>query len=132
MKQLIELYKEWCGAEPATTEKLPGAGSNRAYYRFTDADGGSVVGCIGTSRDENHAFVYLARHFTMRKLPVPKILAVSSDVLRYLMYVGVLMMLPLIIYKLCHFKEFKSENKHRLVEWGLLILLAILFIIFKG
>jgi len=84
MKQLIELYKEWCGAEPATTEKLPGAGSNRAYYRFTDADGGSVVGCIGTSRDENHAFVYLARHFSMRKLPVPQILAVSSDELRYL------------------------------------------------
>ena len=56
----------------------------------------------------------------------------DSDVLRYLMYVGVLMMLPLIIYKLCHFKEFKSENKHRLVEWGLIILLAILFIIFKG
>ena len=84
MKQLIELYKEWCGAEPVTTEKLPGAGSNRAYYRFTDADGGSVVGCIGTSRDENHAFVYLARHFSMRKLPVPQILAVSSDELRYL------------------------------------------------
>ena len=84
MKQLIELYKEWCGAEPATTEKLPGAGSNRAYYRFTDADGGSVVGCIGTSRDENHAFVYLDRHFSMRKLPVPQILAVSSDELRYL------------------------------------------------
>ena len=84
MKQLIELYKEWCGAEPVMTEKLPGAGSNRAYYRFTDADGGSVVGCIGTSRDENHAFVYLARHFSMRKLPVPQILAVSSDELRYL------------------------------------------------
>ena len=84
MKQLIELYKEWCGAEPASTEKLPGAGSNRAYYRLTDADGVSIIGCVGTSRDENHAFVYLARHFTMRKLPVPKILAVSDDGLRYL------------------------------------------------
>ena len=84
MKQLIELYKEWCGSEPVQTEKLPGAGSNRAYYRMTNADGVSVVGCVGTSRDENHAFVYLARHFTMRKLPVPQILAVSDDGLRYL------------------------------------------------
>ena len=84
MQQLIELYKKWQGAQPATIEKLPGAGSNRDYYRLTDADGLSVIGCIGTSRDENHAFVYLAQHFTMRQLPVPKVLAVSDDELRYL------------------------------------------------
>ena len=84
MKQLIDLYKKWCGAEPVTTEQLPGAGSNRVYYRMTGADGVSVVGCIGTSRDENHAFIYLARHFAMRQLPVPQVLAVSEDELRYL------------------------------------------------
>ena len=84
MEKLIALYKEWSGDVPATTEKLPGAGSNREYYRFRAADGSSVIGCIGTSRDENHAFVYLARHFTRRKLPVPRVLAVSSDELRYL------------------------------------------------
>ena len=84
MEKLIALYKEWSGNVPATTEKLPGAGSNREYYRFRAADGSSVIGCIGTSRDENHAFVYLARHFTRRKLPVPRVLAVSSDELRYL------------------------------------------------
>ena len=84
MEKLIALYREWSGAEPATTEKLPGAGSNRSYYRFRAADGSSVIGCIGTSRDENHAFVYLARHFTRRQLPVPQVLAVSDDELRYL------------------------------------------------
>ncbi len=84
MQQLLDLYRGWRGALPVSTEKLPGAGSNRAYYRLTDADGCSVVGCIGTSRDENHAFVYLARHFTKCKLPVPEILAVSDDELRYL------------------------------------------------
>jgi aminoglycoside/choline kinase family phosphotransferase len=63
---------------------LAGAGSNRQYYRLTDEDGQSVIGCIGTSRDENHAFVYLARHFTKRQLPVPEVLAVSDDELRYL------------------------------------------------
>ena len=84
MEKLIALYRDWSGAEPVTTEKLPGAGSNRSYYRFRAADGSSVIGCIGTSRDENHAFVYLARHFTRRQLPVPQILAVSDDELRYL------------------------------------------------
>ena len=84
MQQLIELYRQWRGAEPTSTERLAGAGSNRAYYRMVDEDGRSVIGCIGTSRDENHAFVYLARHFEKRQLPVPRVLAVSDDELRYL------------------------------------------------
>ncbi|MBR1548178.1 MAG: phosphotransferase, partial [Prevotella sp.] len=84
MQKLIELYRQWSGAEPHTVAKLPGAGSNREYYRMADAQGQTVVGCIGTSRDENHAFVYLARHFGQCQLPVPTILAVSDDELRYL------------------------------------------------
>ena len=84
MQKLLELYKKWSGAEPLQVEKLPGAGSNREYYRMLSANGESVVGCVGTSRDENHAFVYLAQHFTKRKLPVPQVLAVSSDELRYI------------------------------------------------
>ena len=84
MEKLLELYKRWSGAEPATTEKLPGTGSNREYYRFRAADGSSVIGCIGTSRDENHAFICLARHFTKRQLPVPQVLAATDDELRYL------------------------------------------------
>ena len=84
MQKLLELYRQWSGAEPATAEKLPGAGSNRQYYRLTAADGTSVIGCIGTSRDENHAFIYLAQHFTKRQLPVPRVLAASDDELRYL------------------------------------------------
>ncbi len=84
MKKLIELYKQWSGAEPQNVIKLPGAGSNREYFRMEASEGHSVVGCIGTSRDENHAFVYLARHFHQRQLPVPEVLAVSSDELRYL------------------------------------------------
>ena len=84
MKKLLELYQQWGGAEPQHVEKLAGSGSNREYYRLTGADGSTVVGCIGTSRDENHAFVYLARHFFSCRLPVPEILAVSGDELRYL------------------------------------------------
>ena len=100
MQQLISLYKAWSGGqEPDTIEELAVGGSNRKYYRLSapaathdstpatqDAEPmpQSVIGVIGTSRDENHAFVYLCRHFTKRQLPVPRLLAVSDDELRYL------------------------------------------------
>lgn len=90
MDALIKLFKEWSGAEPSRVEKLPGAGSNRQYFRLHVGNFAekqlpeTVIGCIGTSRDENHAFIYLTRHFTQRQLPVPQIMAVSSDELRYL------------------------------------------------
>jgi len=84
MEQLIELYRKWSGHDPRTVEPLEGAGSNRRYYRFYADDASTVIGVVGTSRDENHAFVYLTNHFTGCKLPVPKILAVSDDELRYL------------------------------------------------
>jgi aminoglycoside/choline kinase family phosphotransferase len=84
MQKLIALYERWSGEEPLHTEKLPGAGSNRAYYRLTGKEGHSVIGVVGTSRDEDHAFICLARHFVKRKLPVPHVLAVDDDELRYL------------------------------------------------
>ncbi|MCR4582502.1 MAG: phosphotransferase [Prevotella sp.] len=84
MQKLVELYKQWSGAEPQDMIRLAGAGSNREYYRMTDSQGHSVVGCIGTSRDENHAFVYLCKHFTDLHLPVPTVLAVSDDERRYI------------------------------------------------
>ena len=90
MEQLRELYRQWSGVEPAHVEQLAGAGSNRVYYRLTaPADSAlsiprEVIGCVGTSRDENRAFIALSRHFSEKKLPVPEILAVSNDESRYL------------------------------------------------
>ena len=84
MEKLVELYDMWHNSMPVNTVRLAGAGSNRAYYRLFDEEGNSVVGVVGTSRDENHAFIYLSEHFTKRQLPVPQILAVSDDCLRYL------------------------------------------------
>jgi len=84
MEKLAELYRKWAEADPVAVERMPGAGSNRQYYRLRGSDGGSVVGVIGTSREENHAFVYLSRHFKTRQLPVPEVLAVDTDELRYL------------------------------------------------
>ena len=84
MKQLTDLYTQWKGEAPVKVEQLPGAGSNRQYFRMTGADGEHVIGVVGTSRDEDHAFIYLTHHFTKRRLPAPRILAVSDDELRYI------------------------------------------------
>ncbi len=84
MQKLLDLYCSWKGSSPANVEKLQAAGSNREYYRLTANDGTTVVGVIGTSQDEDHAFIYLSEHFKQQKLPVPQILAVSDDKLVYL------------------------------------------------
>ncbi len=84
MEQLTSLYKAYTGHDPLHCEVITGSGSNRQYYRLTDADGKSLIGVVGTSRDENHAFCYLSRHFTLRQLPVPQVLTESEDGLRYL------------------------------------------------
>lgn len=84
MQKLLDLYKQWSGVEPVNVQKLPVAGSNREYYRLFDAEGSTVIGVVGTSRDEDHAFIYLSNHFTKRQLSVPKVLAVSGDELCYL------------------------------------------------
>lgn len=95
MEALKQFFRQWSGADPLRVEKLAGAGSNRVYYRLyadpaqtATADGDArlqcVIGCVGTSADENRAFVYLSRHFAARQLPVPQILAVSDDGRRYL------------------------------------------------
>lgn len=88
MDGLKTLYRTWCGEEPNHVERLAGAGSNREYYRLSAPVGSAmpatVIGCVGTSREENHAFITLARHFAEKGLPVPEILAVSDDKLRYL------------------------------------------------
>ncbi|MBO4906032.1 MAG: phosphotransferase [Bacteroidaceae bacterium] len=84
MEKLIELYKAYRGCEPHTVEQLSAQGSNRCYVRFTDVNGLSLIGCIGTSVEENRAFIYLSRHFCDKKLPVPEVLKVSHDGLRYI------------------------------------------------
>jgi len=84
MKELINLYTKWKGQEPRSMEKIAGGGSNREYYRIYDNDGKTVIGVVGTSLEEDHAFLYLSKQFNRRHLPVPKILASSSDELRYL------------------------------------------------
>ena len=58
-------------------------GSNRVYTRETDAEGRSIIRVEGTNRDENRAFIYMARHFAEKGLPVPRVLWVSEDEMSY-------------------------------------------------
>ena len=58
-------------------------GSNRVYTRETDANGRSIIRVKGTNRDENRAFIYMARHFHQLGLPVPELYWVSDDEMSY-------------------------------------------------
>ena len=52
MEQLEALFKKYTGKNSISCQKLPKAGSNRQYYRFIAADGSTLIGVVGTSRDE--------------------------------------------------------------------------------
>ena len=82
--ELLSLYTSYTGASPKSIEPITGSGSNRQYVRFTSAEGQSLIGVVGTSLEENHAFITLARHFAEKGLPVPQVLAVSDDERCYL------------------------------------------------
>ena len=58
-------------------------GSNRIYTRETDDNGHSFIRVVGTNRDENRAFIYMARHFHALGLSVPEVLWVSDDEMTY-------------------------------------------------
>ena len=58
-------------------------GSNRVYNRVKDEQGRSVIRVEGTNRDENRAFIYMARHFHKLGLPVPELYSVSADEMTY-------------------------------------------------
>lgn len=83
-EQLKDLYKCYSGREPQSVQKLAASGSNRQYFRFAAADGTTVIGAVGTSVEENEAFLYMSRHFRRQGLPVPQILAQSDDASCYL------------------------------------------------
>lgn len=79
---LTQLYTAATGAAPVRIEALPGAGSDRQYFRLHGLP--TLVGVIGTSVAENNAFIYMAAHFLEKGLPVPKVYAVSDDRTAYL------------------------------------------------
>lgn len=73
------LYKSNYGREPMESRLLPGAGSNRRYYRLTNPDGSSVIGTEGDDYAENRAFCMIGAALSRKRLPVPGIIATAPD-----------------------------------------------------
>ena len=71
------LYKQVTGQQHDNIELLTGSGSNRQYFRMTGIR--SLIAVRGESIAENRAFIYMARHFRSKGIPVPEVLAVSDD-----------------------------------------------------
>lgn len=67
----------------ATNTAISAAGSNRQYSRRVAPDGTTYIHVVGVSRQENHAFITMARHFEKLGLPTPRLLWVSEDEMQY-------------------------------------------------
>lgn len=81
---LENLCLECMGFSPIKSDKLTGSGSNRIYYRLIGKNAESVIGVVGTSLEENSAFIAIAKHMRAKGLPVPEVFAVSKDGYCYL------------------------------------------------
>ena len=92
MERISHLYKKLTGKEPQAIVPLAGAGSNRQYFRVMGEEASSpfnshlstLIAVIGTNREENEAFIDLAKRFKEHHLPVPTVVAVSEDAMVYL------------------------------------------------
>jgi len=82
---ISELYQRTFGVPSAKVIPLAGAGSNRRYFRMEDSTGNPVVATCGDDPAENIAFIRLSRHLAgLCHLPVPTVLAVSTDNMAYI------------------------------------------------
>lgn len=82
MEKLKDLFESYTGQRATEVEELTSSGSNRRYFRLKGGNI-SIIGVVGTNKDENNAFIKLSRHFVEKGIRVPKILAVSDDQMRY-------------------------------------------------
>ena len=83
MEKLQLLFRQHVGREAESCQQLTADGSPRRYYRL-GAEGGTMIGAVGTSAEENRAFVAIARQMCRQGLPAPEIYAVAEDGMRYL------------------------------------------------
>lgn len=82
MTHLHDLYTQFVGSAPTSIEELPSSGSNRRYFRLKGEK--SIIGVLGTCKEENEAFLYMSEHFHKKGLPVPEIYAISDDTMAYI------------------------------------------------
>lgn len=81
---LSKLYADVNGKAATEVVELPSSGSNRRYFRLSAPGADNLIGVLGTSKPENEAFIYMARHFGEKGIPVPNVVAISDDRMAYL------------------------------------------------
>ena len=77
INQIYELANS-IGFVPDDIVSLAESGSSRKYYRVFSGNR-TLIGTYNANVEENESFFYLTRHFGACDLPVPKLLAISSD-----------------------------------------------------
>lgn len=80
---ITRLAEKHTGESVNEVIELPSSGSNRRYFRVKFPSG-SLIGVGGTSVEENKSFIFLAKHFHKKGLPVPQVFKVSNDFRFYL------------------------------------------------
>lgn len=83
MKQLKSLFRSFTGLSARNITELPSSGSNRRYFRM-ESKKGTLIGTLGTCREENKAFIALADHFYNQGLSVPKVYCHNREYSCYL------------------------------------------------
>lgn len=84
MDGIISLFEQYTGNRCQDCVPLPKSGSNRKYFRLTDATGFSAIGTEGEDVSENRSFIALSEHLASKGIAVPRILAVDRDCTSYI------------------------------------------------
>ncbi len=82
-KILRPLFEKYTGQQLSDSRELPSSGSHRRYFRLV-GDNISLMGVIGTSLQENNAFISFSSHFRSKGINVPAVLCVSDDGYAYI------------------------------------------------
>ena len=83
MNELEILFRQHTGEKLLSKEELSASGSNRRYFRL-ESKNTSLIGVAGTSKEENQAFITMAKHFRTKGIPVPEFLSQTPDGLFYI------------------------------------------------
>ena len=82
-ESLRQLFESYTGVELSQWTEIKTSGSNRRYFRMRGGNL-SIIGVAGNCLEENNAFIRLSAHFREKRIPVPKVLAVSEDGMCYI------------------------------------------------
>ena len=82
-ESLRQLFESYTGVELSQWTEIKTSGSNRRYFRMKGGNL-SIIGVAGNCLEENNAFIKLSAHFREKRIPVPRVLAVSEDGMCYI------------------------------------------------